>query len=113
MDPMTLMMVVFVGLPLLGFVVFFLPIYFGILTSLYIIYEPQDMAANPVGQMKFKIGKVIDSWQRLYDHWVLYGDALSFQDFTMPLLAPPVLGLIVSVYLTYRYAMYCRGIFRL
>lgn len=113
MDPMTLLTVLVLMVPIVGSLAFFAPIYAGMLTSLYLIYQPEDQARNPVLDMKFKIGKVVDSYERLFDYWRLYGEALSLHDFTLPLLVPPIVGTLVGLFFLYRFYLFCQNVFRL
>lgn len=112
LEPITMMGILVVVAPIVAFFTLFLPIYAGMVTSLYLIYQPEDQAKNPVSDMIYDVERVTQSYRALYEHWQHYGADLSFWGYTMPLFAPPVIGVVVGLISIWFFIQYCRNIFR-
>lgn len=98
--------------PVAAFFCLFLPVYIGMLTSLHLIYQPEDQAANPVSEMLYDVTQVTKSYFALLEYWQDYGAYLSFTDFILPLLVPPIIGGVIGVGFLYYFIRYCLNIFR-
>jgi hypothetical protein len=99
-------------IPILLLIIFFVPIYLGLWTSLYWIYQHDEDKYNKVIGMKFQISRVITQYDRLYNHWQHHSDKVDFETFTLPLFLPPAFGTVASILFSIYYICAVRNIFR-
>lgn len=113
MDPSLAMLVLFLVISVVAFFTICGPIYVGMWSSLYFIYDAKGAGeTQALSEIKYDTDKVIDQYLILFDHWMIHSDTLDFQTFTLPLFLPPAIGAVVSVALTYAVVMYIINIFR-
>lgn len=98
--------------PIIVAMVAFVPAYAGFYGAVYIIYDQPDVA-NPLGPYLLDIFYVFTAYGRLFDHWSGHIGASSLTEFTAPLIGLPVLGVIASVYLTYKLISLLINFFRM
>lgn len=97
--------------PIAGSLTLVIPPYLGILSSLYLIYQPQDGTVNPVLASKYHIREMVDLYLAHLTHWAGQ-DSLQAMQGAM-LIIPPFLGMLIGFYLFYRLALYCWNVYQL
>lgn len=110
MDPIMIMTIMVLLVPVVFFIVAFMPLYIGVWASLYMIYAPQDGSPNPVMELKFEFSQVFDQYSRLYGYW--RDNGATMENMEMMLFGPPAIGALASCIFTYRFVVYLRNIFR-
>ncbi len=83
------------------------PIYIGMFASLYLKYGDQVMA------LFFHFLTVIDTYGKLYSYWATHSAQLSFEEYSLPILGPPIIGILLTIFLIWRFTSYVMNIFRL
>lgn len=104
MHPM-LMFVIALLIPVVIVAMVFLPVHLGFLAALYAQYGESAL------QYKYQFFNTLKLYRQLYEYWSAHGDQLDFVSFTLPTLGLPALGILVSLYGTYRIVKYIRDIF--
>ena len=92
-----------------AFIALCLPVYLGILTSLYLISKPDDISVLTI---KFHVMQVCHSYVKLLEYWQTYDKSVSFEDFVVPLFLPPIVGALVGIFLVRQIILYCINRFR-
>lgn len=87
--------------PVIVALVAFVPAYAGFFGALYVIYDKPDIA-NPIMPYGFDIFYVFSAYGRLFDHWSAHIASSNFMDFTLPLIGLPLLGIAISLFLSYK-----------
>ena len=100
-----LMFAIALLIPLVIVTMVFLPIHLGFLSALYVQYGEQAL------QYKYQFFNTIKLWRQLYEYWSVNSAQLDLVDFTLPTLGLPALGVLISLYGTYRIIKYIRDIF--
>jgi|GEM_PF-6947780 len=101
-----------VAVPIACVLALCVPIYLGILASLYLVYKPEGTSQPSVLDMKFEFSRVIESYIKLVHYWQSYDQELSTEKFVIPLFAPAGVGVLVGVFLLRLVIMYCINRFR-
>lgn len=104
MNPM-LMFAIALLIPIVIIVMVFLPAYTSLVLALYIQYGEQSL------QYKFEFFTTIKLYRRLYEYWETNSAQLDLVEFTLPTIGIPALGILLSLYGTYRLVKYIREIF--
>jgi hypothetical protein len=112
MTPMLVFTVLAVCIPIGLIIIFFVPIYLSLWTSLYWIYHHDEEKLNKIIGMKFHMSRVITQYDRLYYHWQHHSDKVDFETFTLPLFLPPAFGALASIVFSIYYICAVRNIFR-
>lgn len=94
-----------IALPLVISLILFAPIYLGMFVALYIQYS------DKVWPLFFEFGRVFSTYGKLYDFYSQNSAAMNFVDHTLPILGPPVTGLIITLVLIYTFGKYVANIF--
>lgn len=92
-------------LPLTITLILVTPIYLGIFVALYIQYSSKAWA------IFFDFGRVVDSYGKLYDFHSQNAAAMNFMDHTLPILGPPIAGILITLFLMYAFGKYVANIF--
>lgn len=77
-----------------------LPSYASIYGACYIIYLPKS-GAHPLGDKYLDVFTIFDTYQSLLDFWSNSTD-LGFVDYTLPIVALPLFGCTLALFLTYK-----------
>jgi hypothetical protein len=88
------------------------PVYVGLWTSLYWIYQDDTEKLAKVHAIKYDSDRVMEQYSELYHYWQANHEKLDFYSFTLPLFALPAFGALVSVILTIIFVRYVRNMFR-
>lgn len=113
MDPESLISLFFLSGLLISIIALLIPVYLGILASLYLVYRPDGAEQNPVLDVKFHVEHVYHSYVKLLDYWLDYKGELDIQEFVAPLLAPPIVGAMVGMFLMRLVILYFINRFRI
>lgn len=111
MDPVTMMWVLGIALPVAALLAFCVPAYLGIWAGLYWVYEARGKA-NPMPALKYETSIVWDQFQIHLAHWQAHADALPLMGFTVPLFLPTIIGVLTGAGMLYLVVMYAINIFR-
>jgi len=87
------------------------PLYAGFFAALYVIYDKAE-GANPIQPYLGDPFYIFDAYHKLFQHWLGHMDTVSFVHFTLPLIGLPLLGLIISIYLTVKMVRFFANYFR-
>lgn len=101
-----------IAVPVACILAFGVPVYLGILASLYLVYKPEGNAPSSVLDMKFDVSRVIESYVKLVHYWHTYDQDLSLEKFVIPLFAPAGVGVLTGIFLLRLVIMYCINRFR-
>ncbi len=100
------------AVPVLSVLALCVPIYIGMLASLYLVYKPEGPTHASVLDMKFEFSRVFESYMNLVQYWQTYDKDLSLQEFVIPLFAPAGVGVLVGIFLLRLVLLYCINRFR-
>lgn len=89
-----------------------LPIYSGLLGAAYVIYMPAS-GVHPLDGKMLDVFYIIDVYTKLLDYWAQHSDAVSFTQYTLPILGLPALGIIIALYGSYKLISKLINVFRL
>lgn len=104
MHPM-LMFSIALLIPIVIVAMVFLPAYISVLIALYVQYGEQAL------QYKYQFFTTIKLYRQLYEYWTANSAQLDLVEFTLPTIGIPAIGLLLSLYGTYRLVKYIREIF--
>ena len=110
MDPIMIMTIMVLLVPVVFFIITFMPFYIGVWASLYMLYAPDGGGPNPVMAMKFEYSHVFAQYLKLYRHWQENGATV--ENMEVLLFGPPAIGALASLIFGYRFIVYLRNIFR-
>ena len=110
LDPMTIMLVLCVLLPLAVLLAFCLPVYLGIWAGLYCVYEARGKP-NPMPALKYDLSAVLERFSAHWHYWQ-HSDTITFSGFTFPFLGPVALGLVCGLCFFFLAIRAVRDIFR-
>lgn len=85
--------------PLLLAIVMLVPPYAGIAGASYIIYDI-SAKTNPLADKLFDVFYMIDVYKGLFSHWAHHITETSILNYALPLLVLPLLGTMLSIWLT-------------
>ena len=102
-----LMFAIALAIPIVVVIMVFLPLHLGFLGALYAQYGEQALL------YKYQFFNALELYGQLFDYWSAHRAQLDFVSFTLPTLGIPALGVLVSLYGTYRIVKYIRDIFTL
>lgn len=112
MDPLLIMALLLVMVPLIVAAIVIVPPYLGMYGTLYWMYLPEeDGAPHPLAGQATHYSSIVQQYQKLLDFWRESPEA-GFIELAVPLFTPPLLGGCVSLFLLWRFYCYVRGIFR-
>lgn len=111
MDPLTMMTLLFVALPLAAVLAFCVPCYMGIWAGLYWVYEVRKKP-NPMPAIKYETSQVWDQFLLHVHVWQENASSLNMMDFAVPLFLPVTIGAIVGMTAAYGVILYSINIFR-
>ena len=86
------------------------PTYAGITGAAYVIYNKSG-TVNPLHDKLFDVFYMIDVYTRLFTEWshhVMEADLLTY---TLPLVVPPIAGILLSIWLIGKVARKLKDIF--
>jgi hypothetical protein len=98
--------------PFIVAIVAFVPAYTGLFAATYFIYDRAD-AANPLTPYKYDVFYIFNVYSRLFSHWIDHIGASDFTSFTLPLIGAPLLGIGLSIFLTYKLVCMIINFFRM
>ncbi|MFZ4125197.1 MAG: hypothetical protein ACOYJ2_03895 [Rickettsiales bacterium] len=90
----------------------FTPAYAGFFGAAYFIYH-QPEAAHPLWQHKLDVFYIFDVYGQLFNYWGNHMASSSFVEFTLPLFGLPLLGIVASVFLTWKLVAMLVNFFRM
>ncbi len=89
------------------------PVYLALFGAVYVIYMANPQAA---AALLGRIGDpfyILDVYSQLYHYWSANHGALSFVHYTLPIVALPLAGLLLALYITYKVTKGLLHLFRL
>ena len=92
-------------IPMVLFCTIVLPAYCSVILALYVQYGEQAF------DLFFRFFLAIETYSKLLEYWQAHHESVDLVKFTLPTLGIPAIGCLVSLYSTYRLAMYVRNIF--
>jgi hypothetical protein len=101
-----------IATPLLLCSTLLIPIYAGIFGAVYVVYSPQS-GANPMAEHYLDVSIIYDAYMKLFDYWAQNHSSLGFVDYTLPIIGMPLLGTILAIWLTWKFASKLRNFFHL
>lgn len=104
MNPL-LMFLLAITLPLVITTILLAPTYLGMLAALYFKY------GNQVMPIAFDFSTAIDTYMKLFDYWWVHSDSLSFQEYALPIVGPLVIGVLITAFAMWKFAVYVTNIF--
>jgi len=111
MNPLYLFPIALI-VPVIVAMVAFIPTYASIFGAVYYIYDRPE-AANPLVPYKFDVFYIFDVYTKLFEHWSAHMGTSNFVDFTLPLIGLPLVGTLISLYLTYKFGSMMVNFFRM
>jgi hypothetical protein len=112
MSPTVLLFFMSILTPVVIAIVAIAPLYAGFFAALYIVYDKPDIV-NPMLAHQWDVFYIIDAYHSLFQYWLVHMESSSFLHFTLPLLGLPLLGLILSMYLTVKMVRFFANYFRM
>ena len=85
--------------PLVLSITLLVPLYGGITSASYIIYD-QGAATHPLEGHLLEIFYMVDVYARLFNYWLGHMSVVSFTHYTAPILGLLLVGLGMSIWLT-------------
>jgi hypothetical protein len=85
--------------PLLMAVTLLTPVYSGVVGAAYLVYNPPG-GPNPLDQQLLNLFYMIDVYVGLFNYWLTHISAVSTLHYTLPLIGLPLIGLIISLWIT-------------
>ncbi|MES2984473.1 MAG: hypothetical protein V4735_04710 [Pseudomonadota bacterium] len=98
--------------PFVLFVTLLAPIYGGIVGAAYIIYSKGDKI-HPLSGKLLDVFYIIEVYMQLFTSWLAHMDAVSLVNYSLPLIGLPLIGMIVSLWLTAKLSRKLKHIFQL
>lgn len=113
MNPLLLFILALL-IPTLLTLILITPVYVGLVTACYLIYEQRgEKAVEVLMSHKYDMSYMMSAYSKLFDFWTANSAKLDFVDFTLPLFGPPLLGVIITGLLVWKFTAYVVNIFRL
>lgn len=106
MNPMLLFFLSLLIPTLLG-AILVLPTYGAILLSLYLKY------GGAILEHQFQFFYVMESYGQLVTFWSNNIGSLGIIEFILPVFGPPLVGIVLTVFLAYKFVSYVVNLFRL
>lgn len=94
-----------ITLPVIITLLLVTPLYLGVFAALYLQYS------DKAWQLFFEFGRTIDTYGKLYDYYNANAAAMTFTDHTLPIFGPPILGVLITIFLVYVFGRYVANIF--
>jgi hypothetical protein len=91
--------------PVIMMVILFVPPYACAIASLWFIY------GHAIFSKWYKFGLVVSVFQKLYHQWEK-SPALTVWNFFLPVFGPVIFGMLLSLWLMYRFMRYIKGVFQ-
>lgn len=88
------------------------PAYAGIFGAVYVIYMPES-GAHPLDAHMLDVFYIIESYSKLLDYWLANMSAVDLVEFTLPIVALPLTGFFLSLWLTLKIARRLLNLFYL
>lgn len=89
--------------PVILCITLFAPAYLTVLGADYLVYRFSDeAAAQAILERKWDVFYIIDVYTKLLNYWLVNMDTLGLLHYALPIIALPMTGLIVSLFLTRR-----------
>lgn len=108
-----LLLLIAFTLPIVIGVLMIGPVYAGIFSAIYYIYDPVGAGANPAMQIWSDFFKVIDTYADLMGYWNEHKEQVDFLSFTLPLFGFPALGAFITMFAAYFFISYLINMFRM
>ena len=110
MNPLVIFILAILS-PLLMAITLLVPPYVGIAAASYIIYM-KEKGVHPLHDKLDDVFYIIDVYSKLFSHWAHHMAETSFLSYTLPLLILPILGIMLSIWLTGKLARKLKDIFQ-
>lgn len=111
MNPFVLFLLAILS-PLLLAATLLLPAYVGISAALYVIYDKPD-TVHPLIQHFTNVFYIVDVYYNLLINWIETFDLSTLPVYSAPLLLFPLLGFVLSLWLTAKLSRKLMDIFQL
>lgn len=98
--------------PLLMAITLLVPPYTGIAAASYIIYM-KEKGVHPLHDKLDDVFYIIDVYTKLFSHWAHHMAETSILSYAVPLLILPILGIMLSIWLTGKIARRLKDIFQM
>ena len=98
--------------PLIMTAALLLPSYAAIFGATYIIYMPAA-GAHPLMPHVLDVFYIIDVYSQLITYWMAHQADVSFVHYTLPVVALPLFGTLLALWLTYRLSRGLAHLFRM
>lgn len=85
--------------------------YAGMVSAAYIIYD-KGAKLHPLHDKLFDVFYMIEVYVKLFAQWSAHMDGASFLSYTLPLIALPLIGIILALGLTSRLSRKLQNIFQ-
>lgn len=89
------------------------PAYASLFGAAYIIYMPAAGGPHPLAERWHDVLYIIDVYSKLFSYWLEHTDSVSFVGYTLPVIGLPLLGVCLSLWLTYKLASKLLNLFHL
>jgi hypothetical protein len=99
-------------MPIIVALVAFIPAYGSIFAAVYTIYDKPD-TPNPLSPYMFDVFYIFSAYGRVFDHWSNHMASSDLVNFTLPFIGLPILGISLSLFLTYKLIGYMVNFFRM
>lgn len=99
--------------PLLLAITLLVPPYAGILGASYFIYMKSDAKTHPLDGKLDDVFYILDVYHNLLSQWLKHMSEMSVFGYSLPLLIPPVVGVVLAFWLTGKLARKLMDIFQL
>lgn len=86
--------------PVLLLAALLVPSYASIYGACYVVYLPKS-GAHPLADKYLDVFTIFDTYQNLVSFWSNSTD-LSFVDYTLPIIALPLFGCTLALFITYK-----------
>ena len=86
------------------------PPYAGVAAASYIIYN-KGASVNPLHDKLLDIFYIIDVYTRLFSEWSAHIMQTSLLTYTLPLILPPLLGIMLALWVTGKVATRLKDLF--
>ena len=106
MNPFIILLIALL-IPVVVVAAVFLPFYISVVVAVYMQY------GDAILPHKYNVSTIFDIYGKLFEHWQKNSDLVDLWDFTAPTLGIPAIGILLSLYGTYRLVKYVRDIFTL
>lgn len=100
-----------IATPILLVSTLLLPAYASVYGAVWIVYKPEG-GPHPLADKYLDVFTITDTYSKLLDYWS-GAEGLSFVDYTLPIVGLPLLGVFLSLFLTYKIARRLLNFFQL